>query len=206
MDMVIGVISDTHGKLPDSAFDVFRGDYSPSQVVERLVLDAEGELEDVPAEPGACSLILHAGDIGNANERAQWILDALAEVAPTRAVLGNCDYPGYVAGGGDVGQHLAFEECGVSFAVLHDPEHLHAAINDAGPTAPAYIKPKPRVRIHGHTHEPRLMLQGEGVLLCPGSVSRPSNKRADTAGWHKSVALVRVADPGLLLSVELVAI
>ena len=235
---VIGIISDTHGDLPDAALEVFRGNYREDQVVERVVVDGQSMLgcaasdsaesdmncfaaleasfaadggfavDDADAgqadetfAPTPVARIVHAGDIG-----AQWILDMLSDLAPLTAVLGNCDYPEYYVGSSKVGTWEAFQECGVRGAVLHKPVDLQVAINGAGPTAPAYIKPAPRLRIHGHTHEAKLAHVGDGILVCPGSVSRPSGRALDPSSWFKTVALVRVEDGGQLLSAEIVRI
>ena len=207
---VVGVISDTHGELPEAALAVLRGEYNEEQVVKRLFVDVAANADNseglpVAGEevyaPAPSSLIVHAGDVGNPPERAQEVLDTLAEIAPVRAVLGNCDYPGFMASGQPVEQHVSFDYCGVSFAAMHKPNDLKAAIDGAGPLQPASIKPKPRVRIHGHTR-----YTPEGILLCPGSVSRPSGRMLDTSSWFKTLAVVRVAEPGQLLAAELIRI
>lgn len=214
---VVGIISDTHCKLPNEALAALRGSYDNSQVVERLLVDcvdgAWSEGDPVPddiaplLEPAPCDLIVHAGDVGNSWDHAQWVLDALGEVAPVKAVLGNCDPDGiYEIEGRPVQRHAAFEVAGITFGVAHEPERLRAAINGNGPIAPPTIKPKPRVRIHGHTHEPALRRMGEGVQVCPGSVSRPSGRRKDPTGWYKSIAIVRIGAPGELLSAEIVMV
>ena len=212
---VVGVISDTHGDLPEAALAVLRGEYTEEQVVKRLFVDVAAKAdnsEGLPAAgeevytPVACSLIVHAGDVDGSPERNQGVLDTLAEIAPVKAVLGNCDYPGFMASGQPVGQHVSFECCGVTFAAMHKPNDLKAAIDGAGPLQPAFIKPKPRVRIHGHTHEAELHHTPEGILLCPGSVSRPSGRMLDTSSWFKTLAVVRVAEPGQLLTAELICI
>ncbi|MGI6220853.1 MAG: metallophosphoesterase family protein [Coriobacteriales bacterium] len=190
---VLGIISDTHGSLPEAALDVLRGWYGPGQVVERVNVDRAAEL---PAgDPAPCDLIVHAGDIG-----AQWVLDELRALAPLVAVLGNCDYPDYWLDGKQVGQHAVGSLCGVTFAVLHRPEDLMAATRGAGVLQPAFIKPIPRLLIHGHTHVPKIATQAAGYVVCPGGISRPRG------GHGPCVARVYVEEPAKLLAIEIVRI
>ena len=190
---VLGIISDTHGSLPEQALDALRGWYGPDQVVERMEV-AAGFAPDDGADPASCDLIVHAGDIG-----AQWILDELRELAPLVAVLGNCDYPDYWIEGKQVKQHAVGNLDGVGFAVLHKPEDLVAATRGAGPVRPAFIKPIPRLLIHGHTHIPKIEPQGSSYVVCPGGISRPRGGRG------ACVARVYVED-GELLSIEIISI
>lgn len=97
-----------------------------------------------------CDLILHAGDVGDPA-----ILEALAAVAPVRAVRGNVDGGALAAlpltEAVDVGGHLVY--------MVHIPEDLDIDPRAAGVS----------VVVHGHTHRPRNE-RIDGVLhLNPGS-------------------------------------
>lgn len=138
--LLVGVLSDTHGRLPE---------------------DAYAELAD-------CDFIIHAGDICGTG-----ILLELKGLAPVCAVLGNNDYPEY----GDAVRMAATPRVGgVRFLVTHTPSDLRAILS--GRTS--VLKPGdpiPHVAIHGHTHVPELLRGAKaspaGVVLCPGSVTRP---------------------------------
>ena len=192
----VGIISDTHAALPASALGVLRGGYPASQVLRHVPVD---DPSSEPFAPAPCDLIAHAGDIGNATEPSQEVLDALGEVAPVVAVLGNCDYPVYSIGGEPVGRHAVFAVEDVGFAMLHEPESLRAAVKGAGPTQPAFIKPAPRVLVHGHTHLPKVLATAASVTVCPGSVSRPKQ------GNPPTIAILKV-DAGRLLGIDIVAV
>jgi len=122
-DFSIGVLSDTHGLLRDEARDALAN----------------------------CSLILHAGDIGDPG-----VLQELEDMAPVVAVRGNTDMSSW-------SQHLSHTELvefqGFSFYILHDLFEL-----DLDPQAA-----KINAVISGHTHRP-LVEERNGVLfLNPGS-------------------------------------
>ncbi|MBW2712627.1 MAG: metallophosphoesterase family protein [Deltaproteobacteria bacterium] len=119
----MGVLSDTHGLLRDEARDALAN----------------------------CSLILHAGDIGDPG-----VLQELEDMAPVVAVRGNTDMSSW-------SQHLSHTELvefqGFSFYILHDLFEL-----DLDPQAA-----KINAVISGHTHRP-LVEERNGVLfLNPGS-------------------------------------
>ncbi|HAM16682.1 MAG TPA: hypothetical protein DCP91_12670 [Eggerthellaceae bacterium] len=195
----IGIISDTHGKLPSSAVAALRGEYAASQVFHHVAVDAQDDMV-LAAQP--CDLVAHAGDFGYAARAEQWIVDELCEIAPLVAVAGNCDYGEmYELNGRPLPQYAVFEECGVSCAMLHDPADLRAAVRGAGPTRPSFISPAPRVLVHGHTHEQKVILSADGtVTVCPGAISRPRG------GNPATVAIVKVDDPGMVLTVDIVAV
>ena len=188
--VTIGILSDTHRHLPEGALEVLRGNYEDDQVQESVALSDSGEkIEKAPA-----SHIIHAGDIGNLWPLTQNIIDSLEKIAPVMAVLGNMDVEGYIAGDELVSeQMLTAEICGVSIAVAHRPEDLHAAILKAGID--------PRVKIHGHTHVPRLERRGDGLVICPGALHRPRGE------WPlRTVALLHLVDPGTILRADIVRI
>ncbi len=188
---VIGIISDTHGSLPNAVLDVFSGRQDGVQVLEECYVDGTGE--DVPA-PRVVDCIVHAGDIGELAPISQGVLDALQAIAPVHVVRGNRDVAGYVAGGEPVSEQLcAFESCGIEIAVMHKPEDLRAALECAST--------KPRVQIHGHTHVPKVRRIGNRLLLCPGAISRPKGD------WPcRSVALLYLEEPGKLIGAQILKV
>lgn len=138
--MLVGILSDTHGVLPRSAF----------------------------AELADCDHIVHAGDICGPE-----ILTELATLAPVTAVLGNNDYREYGSG---VGRFANPVIGGVRFLLTHTPDDLRRAL--CGCTSVLQPgDPVPQVAVHGHTHVPRIVTGKEalpaGMLVCPGSVTRP---------------------------------
>ena len=128
-----------------------------------VISDTHGLLrpEALEALEGS-ELIIHAGDVGK-----QEILDALAEIAPVRAVKGNTDWGelGASLPGTDVIDLLSpdgapgAQPSGPLAYLLHDHGLLDVDPADSGF----------RVVIFGHTHEP-LIRDREGVMLLnPGS-------------------------------------
>ena len=119
----VGVISDTHGLLRPEALAALAG----------------------------AGLIIHAGDIGNAE-----IVEALSRVAPVAAVRGNNDRGGWAE---PFPEFEAVEVGGVFVYVLHDLKEL-----TIDPAAAGF-----RVVVSGHSHRP-LAEERRGVLyLNPGS-------------------------------------
>ncbi len=121
--LVIGLISDTHGWLRPQVLEAFR----------------------------PCSLILHAGDIGNAQ-----VLERLRQLCPVVAVRGNVDR-------GDWAQALPateLVEAGTLWIyMLHDVTTL-----DLVPEA-ADIQ----LVLSGHTHKPSCHQRKGVTYLNPGS-------------------------------------
>jgi putative phosphoesterase len=107
-------------------------------------------------------LIIHAGDIGKAK-----ILDALATVAPVRAVRGNTDR-GPWADGLPSTALVAVDR--VTLYVLHDIQRL-----DLEPKAAGI-----RVVISGHTHRASLEEKNNVVFLNPGSAVEPRHNSPPT--------------------------
>ena len=190
----IGVVSDTHGKLPQKVFDLFHGDWSTEELRERISqctqvrYDEAGHphLEEGDAaavDARACDLILHIGDIG-----VQSVLDELGAITRTIAVLGNNDLTPYWCSDGDVRpfRSLTFE--GVGVAMQHRPNGLERSLHGAPPHTEPRVTVPPHLAVHGHTHVPRLELDGDTVILCPGS---PTQARRGS-GHH--VALVDLHD------------
>ncbi|MDB6085920.1 MAG: phosphodiesterase, family, partial [Gammaproteobacteria bacterium] len=120
------LISDTHGLLRPEALAFLRG----------------------------CSLILHAGDIGDAA-----ILEELESLAPVTAVRGNND-TGPWAQGLNEAELVRFGE--ILVYVIHDVAQL-----DVNPRARGI-----HAVVSGHSHKPRVE-EREGVLFVnPGSAGR----------------------------------
>ena len=188
---IIGIISDTHGNLPRKAVDILMGNYEESQVVQVLKLE---EQPGQSLQKKRVDRIIHAGDIGELEPLSQGILDSLEKVAPVHAVLGNRDIAGYVASGEEVSERLlCVDVCGLSIAVMHELKDLHAALVSSGL--------KPRVRVHGHTHVPKLERLRDGLVICPGALHKP---RGD---WpRRTVALLFLEEPGKILRAEIVGL
>lgn len=153
--MLVGIISDTHGRMSDAAY----------------------------AEMAECDFIVHAGDIGDPS-----ILDELRNLAPVCAVLGNNDFDEY---GHDVRWYANELIGGVRFLVMHTPADLKCAlVGRSDVIKPG--EPMPEVAVHGHTHVPEIVTgseaRGAGVIICPGSPTRPRN------GSKPSVAKVLIED------------
>lgn len=124
--MNIGVISDTHGLLRPEAIAALQG----------------------------CALIIHAGDIGNAD-----ILDQLALIAPLHVVRGNNDQDAVWAQ--QVPDHLTIDLNGWKTLLVHD-------IADV----PALLDPHTRLVITGHSHKPLIEWRGATLYVNPGSAGR----------------------------------
>ena len=124
----IGVLSDTHGPLPESVFDLMSGAWSEGELngrlwrqalcrhegggslsLEEAVIGQEGRTEPLRSlSSRRCGLIAHCGDIG-----PQSVLDELGAIARTVAVLGNNDYERYWCSDGDVRTFRSFQAEGV---------------------------------------------------------------------------------------------
>jgi putative phosphoesterase len=128
-----------------------------------VISDTHGLLRPEALDALAGSeLIIHAGDVGN-----QEILDALASIAPVRAVRGNTDW-------GDFADRLPSTDVIDLLAesgTAEDPPkgplayllHDHASL-DLDPEASGF-----RMVIFGHTHEPLVHGQAGVLFLNPGS-------------------------------------
>jgi len=150
--MTVGVISDTHGLL------------RPEAIVA---------LKD-------CELIVHAGDVGNAE-----VLERLRAIAPTVAVRGNVDTSAWamslplteVIAAGDLQMYM-----------LHDLAQL-----DLDPQAAGFA-----AVISGHTHRPLAETRRGVLYLNPGSAgprrfSLPTTvARLEVAGSRLSHEIVEL--------------
>jgi putative phosphoesterase len=107
-------------------------------------------------------LIIHAGDIGKPK-----ILDALATVAPVKAVRGNTDHGPWAD---DLPSTALVALNGVILYVLHDIQQL-----DLEPQAAGI-----RVVVSGHTHRASLEEKNNVVFLNPGSAIEPRHESPPT--------------------------
>lgn len=119
----IGIISDTHGILRPEVIRVF----------------------------DRADLILHAGDIGNAE-----ILESLGKIAPVIAVRGNMDSGDWAV---RLSQKEALELNGVLLYMLHDLNGL-----DLDP-----VRANVRAIISGHSHRPSVSEREGTLYINPGS-------------------------------------
>ena len=119
----IGLISDTHGLLRPEAIDSLHGS----------------------------DLIIHAGDIGNAE-----VLDRLSGIAPVTAVRGNNDHGPWAAALNDV---EILEVADAIIYVVHDLAQL-----DVDPVRAGF-----RAIVSGHSHRPAIRDKGGVLYVNPGS-------------------------------------
>ncbi len=124
----VGLISDTHGKLRPQVLELFEG----------------------------VDLILHAGDIGDAD-----VITELETIAPVHAVHGNTD-DGHLSS--RYGESVAVTAAGVRMMVTHGhllgsptPKLLRAAFPDAD------------VIVYGHTHAPLVDRTARPLVINPGA-------------------------------------
>ncbi len=143
-----------------------------------IVSDIHGSLPEWAGDVlKGCDAVLCAGDVES--QRTLWELDTLA---PTTAVLGNCDrYAGLEGVPLSAGPKLG----GVRFFMVHRPQ-------DIGTPAPDV-----QVVIHGHTHVPRNEVIDGIRYVNPGSPTYPRG------GSDPSVAVMQVED-GTVEDVEFI--
>jgi putative phosphoesterase len=120
---LVGVISDTHGLLRPEAVDALQGS----------------------------QLILHAGDVGNAD-----VLERLRAIAPTIAVRGNVDRGAWATA---LPMTDVVDVGSLHLYMLHDLASLDLDPKTAGLAAV----------ISGHTHRPVAELRNGVLYLNPGS-------------------------------------
>jgi uncharacterized protein len=154
VDVVIGLISDTHGLLRPQALAALAG----------------------------VELILHAGDVGSPA-----ILEALATIAPVRAVRGNNDKAPWA-------RRLPLTDLvevgGVSLYLLHD---LHELDLDPAAAGVAAV-------VTGHSHKPLVRRDGDVVYVNPGSAGPRRFRlpitlvRARIAGGRVDADIIELAD------------
>ena len=150
--MLIGLISDIHGRLPESAKDALAG----------------------------CDAILCAGDVES--QRVLWELDT---IAPTVAVMGNCDrYAGLQA---DLPAVASPKFDGVRFFMTHRPQDIGTPADDVD------------VVVYGHTHVPVAEKRDGKLYVNPGSTTFPRG------GSDCSCAVMEIED-GAVLNVRFVTL
>lgn len=143
-----------------------------------VISDIHGHLSEQAYDAlQPCDMILCAGDV----ERPT-ILMELDAIAPTVAVLGNCD-------SSLRGMNIPFTATprigGVRFFMTHRPEDIGTVAEDV------------RVVVHGHTHIPREELIDGVLYLNPGSASKPRG------GSKRGIARLTI-DAGKVACVEFV--
>jgi uncharacterized protein len=128
-----------------------------------VISDTHGYLDARVIDAFAGSdLIIHAGDIGKPK-----ILDALATIAPVKAVRGNTDRGPWAD---DLPSTALVALDLVTLYVLHDIQQL-----DIEPQAAGI-----RVVISGHTHRASLEEKNNVVFLNPGSAIEPRHNSPPT--------------------------
>lgn len=138
-----------------------------------LISDLHGHFPEKARQALAdCDTIMCAGDVES--QRVLWELDT---IAPTVAVMGNCDYYANLSG---VPSKVSPKFDGVRFLMVHRPQ-------DVG-TPPADVQ----VVVHGHTHIPRDEVVGGVRYINPGSATHPRG------GSQRSCAIVTVEDGSVL--------
>jgi putative phosphoesterase len=149
-DVLVGVISDTHKLLRPEAALALQGS----------------------------DLIIHAGDVGNAD-----VLEQLRQVAPTFAVRGNNDKGAWAA---QLPPTEVVEVGELLFYVLHDLSEL-----DLEPAVAGFA-----AVVSGHSHRPSIRFRDGVLYLNPGS--------AGPRRFTLPVALARVVVSGRQLRPEIV--
>jgi uncharacterized protein len=123
--MLIGLISDTHGLMRDSALEALR----------------------------RSDVILHAGDVGRSR-----VLEALRQLAPVHAVLGNVDLPDGMLPASFDGEWL-----GQRIHMSHGHEL-------GSPTPEALVaRYDADIVIYGHTHRALVKEIGGTLVINPGA-------------------------------------
>ena len=142
------------------------------------------------------SLILHAGDVVE-----PFVLQRLNQLAPIRAVQGNCDRQALRA---VLSLQLELNIDGVRIGLLHG--------HQANPAYPEdYLElfgAPPDLLVHGHSHVAVNRQIGKTRIFNPGSASEPRNQLAPTVGLlevqaergivnlhHVDIASGRTVDP-----------
>ena len=145
-----------------------------------IISDLHGTLSPQAEKALApCDIILCAGDV----ERASVLME-LEAIAPTIAILGNCDH--FVLG--DTIPATASPRIGgVRIFMVHRPEDIGMPADDV------------RVVVYGHTHIPHDETINGVRYLNPGSASHPRR------GSKKSLMRMTI-DTGTVQSVELVTL
>ena len=150
INLLLGVISDTHGLLRPEAVAALR----------------------------RCDLIIHAGDVGNAE-----VIDRLSDIAPTFAIRGNVDTGSWAA---RLPPTDIVEVGALLFYVLHNIAELDLDPPTAGFAAVVF----------GHSHRPSIETRDGVLYLNPGA--------AGPRRFKLPVSLARVMVSGRELRPEIV--
>lgn len=129
-------------------------------------------------ELGGVDMILHAGDVTD-----RVILDELCQIAPVRAVRGNCDFyePAYKPY--KLAESLEIELGGYRVFMVH--QLSEADPNRLAPELQRRWKSwQPQITIFGHTHRPEKIEKGETLYFNPGSPSLPRRSEASIGILH----------------------
>ncbi|HVP67845.1 MAG TPA: metallophosphoesterase family protein [Anaeromyxobacteraceae bacterium] len=123
-----------------------------------LVADTHGLFDPKLGEVfRGCDLLLHAGDVTQSS-----IVEALAQVAPVRAVRGNNDEGPF---GESLPEVLRVELGDLRALVVHE-----ARPDRPGPRLAKVLDARTvDLVVHGHSHRPSASLQGRVLFLNPGS-------------------------------------
>lgn len=131
-----------------------------------LISDTHGLLRPQALEALAgADLILHAGDVG-----AEGVLEALAHVAPVRAVRGNVDRGDWAA---RLPETEVVEAGGTLIYLLHDLNAL-----DLEPAAAGV-----GVVLSGHSHQPAVFERAGVLYVNPGSAGPRRFRLPVSVGW-----------------------
>ncbi|MCL2526661.1 MAG: metallophosphatase family protein, partial [Coriobacteriia bacterium] len=138
--------------------------------------EAAQELHELIAASG-CDYIAHAGD-----SQSEPDLAALETIAPLLAVRGNCDWKPSLS---YLPAVLKYRLGNTLLVMAHKPADLTKALQLTRTEAAgaAFV-----LGVHGHTHVPELIEQGDGtIILCPGSPTEPRG------GSEPCIAVVTIA-------------
>lgn len=196
------LISDTHYRLSQAAYDALESNYDPDQIYESQIFTNDeqiindyskikNELNKKPAD-----LIVHAGDVGS-----QEIIDIIESIAPLTAINGNCDFQTYRTFNGETKDFEYFDFNGLKIALTHNPYDLDSYIEGGffrKNSLPANA-PKPKLKIHGHTHKAEIVDEGDEIIVCPGSATM------GRYGTPNSIAVIYVYNSEVL-SAELIRV
>lgn len=119
-----------------------------------------GNLDVALEREGKIDMLLHMGDV----EDGEDYIEAVAE-CPVHMLAGNNDFFSYLPGEKEIkiGKYRVFMTHGHGYYVSMNTQRLRreAAARDV------------QIVMFGHTHKPYLDLDGEVVVLNPGSISYP---------------------------------
>jgi len=147
-----------------------------------LISDTHGLVRpEVFSALAGVELILHAGDVGG-----RPVLDALALIAPVRAVFGNTDV------GGEPGLDDRIEMA-VGGRTIH-VSHGH----ELGAPTPSRLLARYRadILVYGHTHKPLVERAGPRLVINPGAAGprrfnlKPSVARLTIAGADAAAEII----------------